>query len=128
MVQAYLRWLVRHNDQSGQRKWWFVWAVGCLLIDGWTVAASPLVLKVIGIEALAETVKLTTGLGLKMYFLWTIPDPMASYFWIGVILAVPFVKLGLLLMEIGWHFGRGHQMYWCPGRSRGQWVTYMPIN
>lgn len=127
MMNTYRRWLVRQNARTGRRIWRLVHSLGVMLVTLWAILALPLVGLALGVDALGKIDHLPGGgLGLLVFNGLIIPDPMpdpvASYYWIAILLTIPVAKLGFLMALIGSYYGRGLRYYMpTPGYAWGYW-------
>lgn len=124
MMNAYRKWLCKQNESTGKPIWWVVFGLGLAIVLAWVAAALPYIGTMFKWNSLGEIVVLPTGLGLIIYRFWTLPDPVATYYIVGVILSVALAMFGWLIAEIGFNYGRGLRYYMpASGHPCGYWLS-----
>jgi len=103
--------------------WWVVFGLGIVIVLTWVAAALPCIGMFTGWNSLGEIVHLSTNkLGLTIYGFWTLSEPVATYYIVGVILSVALVMFGWLIAEIGQNYGHGLRYYMpASGHPHGCW-------
>lgn len=124
-MNAYRKWLCKQNESTGKPRWWVVFGLGLAIVFAWVAATLPCIGMFTGWNSLGEIVRLSTGnLGLTIYGFWTVPEPVATYYIVGVILGVALAMFGWLMTEIGFNYGCGLR-YHMPesGLPCGYWLS-----
>lgn len=123
-MNSYQKWLVSQNATTGHLMWKIVFGIAVLFILVWTALVLPAAISFAGFETfLGRAVDLSDGnVGFMLYGRWILPDPIGSYYMVGVVFSLVFVKMAWLIAEFSNNFANGY-IYEMPRRGSplGEW-------